>query len=242
MANVNVTLSKTLDGAQSADALEGTATGLDFGQVANGSYAPVTSQNDNQGHHDIYVHHDSTVDPTTGNKIYIAQFNTNITETYGGARTEADDFTAISALGTASGSIKNNDGNSGGIWMESNASILRAMNSTPGNSGFDHATRSSQVYIFGLDRDPGAGVIDGLSNAGGFALPTQAMVYDNTGETDASAPQEGVIASKTSVVAGETAAELGDNSHIGLRTYLTSGFQQGGVYQWEFVFAYEFTA
>jgi len=47
---VVLTISETVTGANVSDSLAGGSTGLDFGQVTNGQYAPLISQAANTGH------------------------------------------------------------------------------------------------------------------------------------------------------------------------------------------------
>jgi hypothetical protein len=225
---VSLTISETLDGSQINDSLAGGSQGLDLGSVTNGSYSGVISQVDNTGAQDLFIQHDATIDEITGLKVYIGEFS----GTYGGARTAAGDIADLIALGAASGSSKNNaDGNSSGLWLDCDASIdIGAV----GNAGFDFATNggglgTDTVFIFGDN------TTDGISEPTAFEIRSQAMVYNDGGETAASAPVDGSVG-----IAGDTV--LGDAAHIRMRAYLADSFAEGGIYQWDYVFVYSFTA
>jgi len=226
---VALTISETLDGTQISDTLAGGSAGLDLGSVTNGSYSGVISQPDNTGAQDLFISHNAVIDEITGVKVYLGEFS----GTYGGARAAATDLTDLIALGAASGSSKNNaDGNSSGLWMDADASIDITAN---GNAGFDFATNgvggagNDSVFIFGDSST------DGINEASAFTIPSLAMVYNDGGETAASAPVDGTIG-----VAGDTV--LGDSAHVRMRSYLADGFAEGGIYQWDYVFLFSYTA
>lgn len=220
---VSLTISETLDGAALSDSLAGGGTGVDFGSVVNNSFAPVVDKTANTGRQDFYISHNATIDPITNLKVHIEAYGARTGFTYGGARTAALDYTAIKAMGQSSGSSKNNaDGLSSGVWMDMDADSIAA-------SQFDQAARPSEVKIFG---DNGT---DGIDLASAFLIGTMAMVYNNSGEQNASAPVAGSIG-----VAGNTV--LGDAAHVKSRIYLADAFAEGGIYQWEFVWSYSFTA
>jgi hypothetical protein len=222
---VNLTFSRTLDGAAVSDALAGGGTGLDLGSCVNGSYCPVIDRPSNTGREDIYISHDAVVDPITSAKIYIEQFGTNTGFTYGGADSAANDYAALKLMGQNSGVSQNNaDGNSEGLWIDMDADISDA-NQFSGVGG----ARATVAKIFG---DNGT---DGIDEASAFTLAADAMVYENAGEQLASAAVAGSIGK-----AGDTV--LGDSAHIRLRAYLKDSQTQGGIYQWEYVISYTHTA
>lgn len=216
---VAITLSESLDGAAVADSLAGGGTGLDLGSVTNGAYAPLISQPSNTGKQDLYVSHDAVVDPITDFKVYIDQFS----QSYGGANSAANDYTSIKSEGNTSGSSKNNgDGLSSGLWMEMDADVSTT-------NQFDIATRSTLVKIFG------DGGTDGIDLASAFLVKADAMVYDAPGETVASAPVDGQIGKAADTV-------LGDSAHLAFRIYLRSAFPDGGIFQFDTIFSFAFTA
>jgi hypothetical protein len=226
---VALTISESLDGAAVADSLEGGGTGVDLGNVTNGSYAPVVNQTNNEGAQNLYVRHDATIDPITDLKCFMQTYGAGTGATYGGADSAANDFTTMTGYGNTSGSSKNNqDGNSAGLWMDANAQVATV-------SQFDFATNGQgqggddTVFIFG---DNGT---DGIDLASAFLIPGEAMVYDNTGETAASAPVDGEVG-----VSGDTAK--GDNARLKYRAYLPDSALSGGIIQFEIVFSYSFTA
>lgn len=224
---VNLTVSESIDGAAVSDVLAGgggSNTGVDLGSVVNGSYAPVTDKSANTGRQDLFVHHDATIDPITDLKCYLGQYGAETSYAYGGADSAANDYIKLKNLAQASGSSKNNgDGNSGGVWMDFDWDVSDA-------NQFDHSTRPTLVKLFG---DNGT---DGIDLASAFGVPTDSMVYDNAGtETAASAPVAGSVGK-----AGDTA--LGTNAHLRTRIYLPQTETQGGILQWEYVFAYSYTA
>lgn len=222
--SVSLTFSETLSGAALADSLAGGGVGLSLGSVVNNSFAPVTDKAANTGHQDLFIRHNAAFDPITNVKFYLGIYGGVTGYTYGGNRTAADDYTAIKALGQASGSSKNNaDGLSGGVWMD-----MRANPST--SNQFDQASFPTKVKIFG---DNGA---DGVDLASAFLLQSDAMVWDNTGaETTATTPVNGQIGKSGDQV-------LGDHAHVRLRIYLPNSQTEGGIYQAELVTAYSYTA
>jgi hypothetical protein len=223
--SVDLTISETLDGTAIADNLEGSGspTGLDLGAVVSEEYAPITNKTNNTGRQDLFIRHNAVTDPITNVVFFLQQYGAGTGNSYGGQRTASGDLTDIFALGAASGDSKNNaDGLSGGIWIDQDWDVATA-------NQFDKSTRPTYVNIFG---DNGT---DGIDLASGFGLLTDAMVYDNTGETAASAPIAGQIGK-----AGDSA--LGDNAHIRMRVYLPASFTKGGYFQVEFATAYRYTA
>lgn len=246
---VTLTVSETLDGAAVADALAtpGPAnTGVDFGAVVNGSYAPVTSKTNNTGRKDLFIRHDAVVDPITQLKTFIQIYGTGTGYGYAGADTAANDYNnKLKALGNASGGSKNNaDGNSGGLWLDMNA-ILQDIN---GSTQFDFDTNGYDSVGLSNGGDDtvriyGDNLTDGLDLATAFLIKSEAMVIDsNQGQGgDAvngwvpTAPVDGQLG-----INGDTA--LGDNCHLKQRIYVRSDSVDGGIVQWETVFAYSYTA
>jgi hypothetical protein len=221
---VSLTISETLNGTQLSDALSGGGTGLDLGSCANGSFAPVSDKVNNIGRQDIFIRHNAVTDPITSVKFYVGQYGVLTGFTYGGQRTAADDFSALVALGNASGSSKNNaDGLSGGLWIDQRWNASDA-------TQFDKATYPTKVFIFG---DSGT---DGVDLASAFGLITDASVYNNAGtEVAATTPVAGKIGKSGDSV-------LGDRAHLRMRIYLPTAQTEGGIYQFEFVTAYTYTA
>jgi hypothetical protein len=221
---VSLIISETLGGTALSDSLSGGGTGLDLGSVVNNSYAPLTDKNANTGAQSLFVRHNATIDPITSLKVYLAQYGAFTAYTYGGARTAAADYTALKALGQASGTSKNNaDGLSGGLWLEMDSDVATA-------SMFDVATRPSLVKIFGKSGT------EGIDLASAFTVKADSMVYNNTGaEVVATAPVDGTIGKE-----GDTV--LGDNAKLRLRIYLPNAYAEGGVFQAEAVFVFSYTA
>lgn len=218
--SVSLTVSKTLGGAAVSDTLAGAGTGVDFGSVVSGQYVPIISQSGNTGWQSLYVKHNAAIDPITAVKTFIAVFS----QTYGGADTAANDFTALKAKGAASGnSANNNDGLSSGLRVEHDIDLA----STLGASAFN-GTRA-QVKIYGKSSL-------GQDLASGYDLHVDALLFNNAGTpVDATVPVTGKIG-KT----GDTV--LGDTAFIKLRFYLETAAPNGGYLQWDYVFAYSFTA
>jgi hypothetical protein len=220
---VLLTVSETLNGAAIADSLEGGGTGIDLGAVVNNQYAPLIDKTANTGAQVLYIRHDAVDFPITDVGFFIQEYGVGTGFTYGGADTAANDLATLIALGTASGSSKNNgDGLSGGLWidMDSDASVTNQ---------FDQAGFPAVVKIFG------DGGTDGVDLASAFALNSAAMVYDSGGETQATSPVDGQI--------GKAAdAGLGDNAKIKLRIYLPNAYTDGGYVQTELVVKYSFTS
>jgi len=218
--SVSLLISETLDGAALSDALAGGGTGLDLGSCTDNSYAPIVSKAANTGRQDLFLSHNSVVDPITSLKMYMAVYS----GTYGGADSAADNYTDLKGMGNSSGSSKNNaDGNSYGYWVDMRAIVTDA-------NQFDKATYPTKVLIFGDS------TTDGIDLASAFPIPTDAMVYNNTGtETAASAAVSGKIGK-----AGDTV--LGDAAHIRMRIYLAAAHVEGGIWQNDFVWSFSYTA
>lgn len=237
---VSLTISETLDGTQIADSLAtgGPAqTGMDLGSVQNGSFSPLIDKSANTGKKDLYIRHDAVDDPITGVKFYLEQFSGS----YGGADSAANDYTSILTLGNASGSSKNNnDGNSGGVWIDQDWDVSSTNQFDYATNGWSYAAGTpvseggnDSVSIFGNNGGTTNGDGDGIANA--IELKTMAQVYDAPGETAASAPEAGKIG-----VNGSTT--LGDNAHIKNRIYLPDNQAQGGIFQFDFTVAYSYTS
>lgn len=226
---VSLTISETMGGAQVSDSLAGGGTGVDLGSVINDSYAPVTSKASNTGHQDLYISHDATIDPITDLKTFIQTYGVGTGATYGGADSAANDFTSLKSLGNASGSSKNNnDGNSGGFWLDMDADAATANQFDWATDGIGQGGQDT-VLIFG---DNNTDAID-LTSA--QVIAAEAMVYDAPGETIATAPEDGKVGKS-----GDTA--LGEYAHLKTRIYLPSSHSDGGILQFETVFAFSFTA
>jgi hypothetical protein len=238
-----------LDGAAVADALATPGplnTGVDFGSVVNGSYAPVSVKADNTGRKNLFVRHNAVVDPITGCKTYIQTYGTGTGYGYAGADSAANDFNnKLKALGNASGGSKNNaDGFSGGLWVDMNAILTDVAASTQfdfDTNGYDSVGLSQggndTVRIYGDN------LVDGISLASAFNIHSKAMVIDSnqslggdaTNGYVPTAPVTGTIGKN-----GDTAK--GDNAHLKLRIYVRSDTVDGGIVQWEYVISYSYTA
>jgi hypothetical protein len=221
---VNLTVSKTLTGAQVADVLAGDPgnAGVDLGQVVNGQYTPIIDQPSNQGHQDIYVRHDAADDPITDVKTFIGQFS----QVYGGADTAANDIATLIAKGQSDneGTANNSDGLASGLRVEHSGRTIGAL----GASAF--LPSRAQVQIYG---DNGT---DGIDLASAFTLHEDALVYNDGGsEVDATTPVAGQIGKSGDSV-------LGDAAHVGLRMYLEDAAPDGGILQWDWVIAFSFTS
>jgi hypothetical protein len=223
--SVDLTLSKTLGGSMIADTLAGGSAGLDLGSVVNGEYAPIISKTSNTGWQSLYIRHNATVDPITSVKSYVAAYS----GTYGGAGANAAaDFATLKAKGLASGASANNaDGLSSGLRIEMDADL----GGTLGLSAFEGSR--AQVKIYG---DGSGSSTDGIDLASAFDLHVDALVYNNAGTAvDATTPVTGKIGKS-----GDTV--LGDVALVKLRYYLESAAPDGGVLQYDHVWAYTFTA
>jgi len=199
-----------------ADALIGGGTGVDFGQVVNGQYAPIIDQSLNTGAQIAYLNHDAVESPITEVKFFLSNY-TATGFTYGGSNTAAADYSSILAEGQASdesASAKNNgNGLAGGVWMDMQWDVSTT-------NQFDISTRSTNVKIFGN------GGTDGIDLASAFTLGADAMLYsaDDTLEVDATTPVAGSIGKNNDTV-------LGDYAKIRMRVYLRTAFPDGGYFQ-----------
>lgn len=220
---VLLTVSESINGIAVSDSLAGGGSGVDLGSVVNGSYAPVILKSANTGAETLYVRHNATIDPITNFKMFIQQYGIGTGYTYGGADTAANDYAALVSLGNGSGSSKNNADNlSGGLWVDMDADASTT-------NQFDQANFPTKVKIFGDNNT------DGIDLASAFTLKADALVYDAPGETLASAAVDGKIGKASDTT-------LGDNAKIKFRIYLPLAYANGGIIQWETVFAYSFTA
>lgn len=219
---VNLTISKTLGGTAVADSLAGGSTGLDYGQVINSQYTPIINQTSNLGHQDIYIRHDATVDEIDDFKTFVTTYS----GVYGGAASAAADIATLIAKGQADNeaTANNSDGLAGGLRVEHNGREI----STLGLNAF--LPSRAQVNIYGNNGT------DGIDLASAFDLHVDALLYNNTGTpVDATAPVTGKIGKS-----GDTV--LGDVAHVGKRFYLEDSAPDGGILQWDSVYAYSFTA
>lgn len=217
---VSLIISTTINGVQVADTLAGGGTGYDLGPTTNGSYSNVVDQNLNTGSGNLYVRHDGVVDPITDTKFFIAEYS----QTYGGppSSSPTDDFNTLVSLGQTSGTSKNNaDGNSGGLWIDQDFDASSV-------NQFDIGNFPAVVNIFGQGDQ-------GIDVDSAYPLKADALTYDNAGEQQPSAPEDGKIG-----ISGDTV--LGDNAKIKFRLYLPQTFPDGGIHQWDWTISYAFTA
>lgn len=235
---VLLTVSETLGGAEVSDALAGGGTGIDLGQVTNGSYAPLLDQTLNQGAQTLYVRHDAIVDPITDVKTYLVSY-AETGFTYGGPSNSdaASNLASILAEGASSdvsAAAKNNsNGLAGGLWMEMQYNV----------------TESNQFDIFN-DRtlnsvtSPGSKFVkiygragEGQSAETAFGLIKESCLYtaDNVAETEPTGPVDGTIGLSTDTV-------LGNRAKIRMRIYLKTAFADGGIFQLAKIFRYSYTA
>lgn len=213
-----------------SDSLAGGGSGLNLGQVANGLYAPIVDQGLNQGAQLVYLSHDATIDPVTDVKIYIGQYS----GTYGGAVSAASDFSSIVAEGQNSsattGDKNNSNGTASGVWIDFQWDVSET-------NQFDIATRATDVKIFG---DNGT---DGIDAASAFDLPTSSMLYaaNSASEAAPNTPEAGKIGISTGGGFGGDFT-LGNRAKVRNRIYLRSTFPDGGIFQYDTLFRYSFTA
>ena len=224
---VALTVAETATGTGLTDTLIGGETGVDLGNVTNGAYVPLgTSQATNDGRQLFYIKHNATVDPITDVKIYLDSITPALTggNTYGGAKTAAQDKTDLLGMGNSSGSDRtNSDGLSSGVWLEMDYLV----NDT---NRFNVGTRPTLVKLFG---DNGT---DGIDEASAFTLHQDSMLYWNgSSEIDATTPVAGTIGKSTDAV-------LGNRSKLQFRLYIPSAWPDGGYIQWSQSLVYSFTA
>jgi hypothetical protein len=227
---VLLTVSETLNGAAFNDDLEGPdGVGIDLGSCINGQYAPIISQPANTGHKNIFIRHNAVIDPITDVKTFIQQFGVGTGFTYGGANSAAADLTTVLNMGDASGSANPNnaDGLAGGLHIDMDWQVSTANQFSPTRIG-------NQVRIYGDNGGSASG--EGRSLLTAIPMHADAMSFDNAGtETDATTPQTGKIGKSGDAV-------LGDRCHPRMRFFLRSDEVDGGILQWELVFAYSYTA
>lgn len=221
---VLLTVSETAAGAELNDVLAGASTGLDLGQVVNGSYAPVIDQNANTGVQDVYIRHDAVIDPIENVSFYLGQFS----GTYGGANTASSDLSQILAYGLAdSGSSKNNtDGLSRGLHIDMDWQVSTT------NQFLYSREATGQRRIFGKTTSG----LNGSSLALSFPMHQDAASFWNgTAEVDATTPVAGKIGKASDTI-------LGNRGHFKKRFYLHTAATEGGIQQWDFIINFSFTA
>lgn len=226
---VLLTVSETLAGSAFADSLAGGGSGIDLGNVINSQYAPIVDQPTNNGHQDVFIRHDATIDPITDVKTFLQQYGVGTGFTYGGANSAASDFTKVLNMGNASvnSGTASNDGNKNGLHIDMDWQVSQA-------SQFSSARYGTLARVYG--NSGGAASGEGRSLATAFDMHVDAMSRNNAGtEVDAGTPVTGKIG-KT----GDTV--LGDRAHPRLRFFLRTDETDGGILQWEWVIAYSFTA
>jgi hypothetical protein len=220
---VSLTISKVQNPpAQVSDSLAGGGTGLDYGQVVNGSYAPVISQPSNTGYQPLYLSHNAVIDEIIEVKSYASVY----TQTYGGAKTALLDIAELISKGQndSEATANNGDGLSGGLRIEHAGQNIASL----GASAF--LPSRAQVKIYGNNGT------DGIDLASAFDLHVDACGYNNAGVwTDASAPVTGKIGISTDTV-------LGNMAWIGMRFYLEDAAADGGIMQWDHTWSFAYTA
>ena len=220
---VSLTISKVLNPpAQVSDALAGGGSGLDYGQVVNGSYAPVTNKSANTGYQPLYLSHNAAIDPIVEVKSYVGVFS----QTYGGAKTALLDIAELISKGQndSEATANNSDGLSGGLRIEHAGQNIASL----GASAF--LPSRAQVKIYGNNGT------DGIDLTSAFNLHVDALGKNTAGVwTDASAPVTGKIGK-----AGD--AVLGDTAWVGCRFYLEEAAADGGIMQWDHVWSFAYTA
>lgn len=219
--------SKSATGASPyADSLAGGGTGIDFGQVVNGQFAPIVDQSTNNGALTLFLNHNATIDPITAVKLYIGSY-TLTGNTYGGAVSAANDLTKITNAGSgsdvSSGAKNNSNGLAGGLWVDFQWDVSQA-------NQFDISTRATNVKIFGKSSL-------GIDAASAYTVGADAMLYSSNDvlEVDATTPVAGSIGKNNDTV-------LGDYAKMKFRIYLTSAFPDGGIFQASLVVRFSFTA
>ncbi len=221
--SVNLIISKVLNPpVQVSDALAGGGTGLDLGQVVNSQFTPIINQAANTGHQDLYVSHDAVVDEISDVKTYISIFS----QAYGGADTPANDIATLIAKGQNDNesTANNSDGLSAGFRVEHAGKNIASL----GASAF--LPSRAQVDIYGNNGT------DGIDLASGFDVHADAMIFNNAGTpVAATAPVAGKIGKAADTV-------LGDTAWVGTRFYLEDAAPDGGILQWDWIWAYSFTA
>jgi hypothetical protein len=229
---VLLTVSETISGSQFADALNGGGTGIDFGAVITGQYAPLVNQILNTGHLDAFIRHDAAVDPVTDLKTFIQQYGSGTGFAYGGANTAALDIAKLLNMGNADsmgGSVGNNsDGLGGGLQIDMDWDVSSASQFQGSRIG----TGFKRIY----GDNGGAATGDGRNLATAFLMKADAMSFNSGGtEVGPSAAQDGKIGKSGDAV-------LGDRAHPRFRMFLRSDETEGGIIQGEMVIGYSFTA
>ena len=238
---VSLIVSKSVAGTAVADTLAGGGTGLDYGNVTNGSYAPLTLQSANTGAQDFFIRANSTTDPVTAVKLYVVDYTTTGATWGGGNVSSAADLAALTSLGSASGSSKNNgDGLSGGLWTE----VDWTASST---NQFDLATRPSRVLAFGkngtatVTGSPDNSAKNGTSSTLAFNVGLDANSYYNgSTEVAATAAVNGQLAGTGQLTA--TQSTLGNRLHLRNRIYIPNSFADGGIFQFAHAIQFSFTS
>jgi len=222
---VTLIVSETITGAEVSDVLAGGDSGLDYGQVTNGSYAPVTSQAaSNTGQQDLFLRHNG-VNPITDVKLYVDTFS----GTYGGADSAVNDITNLLAYGASdTGATANNgDGLSRGLHIDMDWQVNAA-------SQFSYSREAAgNKRIFGKDYSG----LDGSSSTIAFPMHVDAMSYwDGVSEVDATTPVTGSIGGSADT------GTLGNRGHFKSRFYLHTGATEGGIFQFDTVINFAFTS
>jgi hypothetical protein len=235
---VLLTVSETWNGSDYADALEGGGTGVDLLQCVSSQYSPISSQVANTGAKTVFLRHNALIDPITAVKTYIQEFGVGTGFTYGGANSAAADYTKVLNMGNADGMTgaegNNITGLGNGLHVEMQWDVSTA-------NQFLGSRTGTQKFIYGDNGGAASGDARNLASA--FSIAAIAMSNaQNTGtEIAPSSPVAGSIGRDYTVDAAE-AALLGDRAHLRYRFYLRSDEVDGGVLQFEVVFAYSFTA
>lgn len=220
---VTLTISKVLHPAvQVSDALAGGGSGLSYGQCINGSYAPVDSQSANTGYQALYLSHDAVIDPITEVKSYLGLFS----QTYGGVDTAIGDLASMITLGQNDNetTANNSDGLGGGLRIEHAGQSIASL----GASAFSPAR--AQVKIYGNNGT------DGIDLASAFDLHVDAMGLNTAGVwSDAITPETG----KIGIAADDV---LGDTAWIGTRVYCPTAQADGGIFQFDHIWSFAYTA
>jgi hypothetical protein len=220
--------SNTTAPVQFSDSLSGGGTGIDFGQVSSGSYAPIVDKSANTGAQVVYLSHDALVDPITDLEIYLDEYS----QTYGGGVNPASDLASIGTEGAASSfgpSEKNNSsGLASGVWLDFKYDANNV-------NQFDAST--NPVLIFNRFTPTG------MSSGDPLPFPLDPCMYapDSVSEAAPSAPQAGKIGkSSGSGFAGDSV--LGNRAKLRKRVYLRSSFPNSGIFQFDFVYRFSFTS
>jgi|GEM_PF-2483120 len=228
MALVTLKIGSTASAAADIDdGLSGGDTGADLGQASNGSYAPLSgAQADNGGSKDLYLSHDATVDPITNIAFYLSEFS----GTYGGPASSSPsaDLATLFTQGEddAGGAANNSDGLSSGLHMDMSYSV-----STP--SQFDPARVSTgQKRIFGKT----ISLVQYGTQTHPITMHEDAAFYWNGSTKVApSAPEAGKVGKSDDTV-------LGNRAQIRLRYCLPTTASIGGIIQWGFTTIFSYTA